>query len=120
MTTDTTLRPLHSDADYDAALAEYEGYFDVEPEPETEAAYRFELLGILLARYEEARCPLAPEDPVDALTQVMQTKGKSQSDLAALIGAPRASEILGRKRALSIEHVRKIRAGWGVPADVLI
>ncbi len=50
----------------------------------------------------------------------METKGKSQADLAALIGAPRASEILARKRGLSVDHVRKIRAEWGVPADVLM
>ena len=118
--TNPILRPLHTEADFEAALAEYEGYFDHEPEPETQAAYRFELLGILLAKYEEDHYPIEPADPVDALTQVMETKGKSQADLAALIGAPRASEILRRKRTLSVEHVRKIRAEWGVPADVLI
>lgn len=117
---DAGLRPLRTGADYEAALAEYESYFDHEPQPETEEAYRFEVLGILLARYEEEHYPLAPGDPHEALTQVMETKGKSQSDLAALIGASRASEILKRKRSLSVDHVRKIRAGWGVPADVLI
>src|SRR5665213_2930821 len=120
MTTHAALRPLHSDADYETALAEYEGYFDEEPRPGTEAADRFEVLGVLLAKYEESRYPLAPDDPVDALALVMEAKGKNQSDLATLIGAPRASEILRRKRALSIEHIRKIRAEWGVPADVLI
>ena len=114
------LRPLHTAADYEAALAEYEGYFDQEPQPETEQAYRFELLGILLARYEEEHYTLAHQDPYEALTRVMETKGKSQSDLAALIGASRASEILGRKRSLSVDHIRKIRAEWGVPADMLI
>jgi len=60
MTTDTNLRPLHSSADYEAALAEYERYFDHEPEPDAEAAWRFKVLGILLSRYEEAHYPLTP------------------------------------------------------------
>ncbi len=55
MTTETRLRALHSDADFEAALADYEGYFDREPEAGTERADRFELLGVLLARYEEER-----------------------------------------------------------------
>lgn len=114
------LRPLRSEADFDAALREYEGYFDHEPEPDTDAAYRFEVLGLLLAKYEEVHYPTAPQDPADALAQVMETKGKTQSDLAAVIGAPRASEVLKRKRSLSLEQVRKIRAEWGVPADALI
>src|SRR5665213_3612662 len=56
MTTHAALRPLHSDADYETALAEYEGYFDKEPRPGTEAADRFEVLGLLLAKYEESHC----------------------------------------------------------------
>ncbi len=114
------LHLLRTEEDFEAALAEYEGYFDHEPETGTEAADRFELLGVLLAKYEEERFPIEPSDPVEALTQVMESKGKSQSDLAALVGAPRASEILSRKRTLSLDHVRRIRAEWGVPADALI
>lgn len=120
MSLDTTLRPLRSEADFDAALGEYESYFNNEPKPDTEAAYRFEVLGLLLAKYEEDHYPIAPQDPADALVQVMETKGKTQSDLAAVIGAPRASEVLKRKRSLSLEQVRQIRAEWGVPADALI
>ena len=120
MSWDTTLRPLRSEADFDAALQEYEGYFDREPEPDTEAAYRFEVLGLLLTKYEEDHYPITPQDPADALVQVMDTKGKTQSDLAAVIGAPRASEVLKRKRSLSLDQVRQIRAEWGVPADALI
>jgi HTH-type transcriptional regulator/antitoxin HigA len=114
------LRPLRTEAEYDRALAEYETYFDEEPQPDSAEADRFELLGILLARYEEEHYPLAPEDPLEALRHVMATKGKNQADLAALIGASRASEIMRRKRSLSVEHIRRIRAAWGVPADVLI
>lgn len=120
MSLDIPLRPLRSEADYDTAMQEYESYFDAEPQPDTEAAYRFEVLGLLLAKYEEDHYPIAPQDPAEALVQVMETKGKTQSDLAAVIGAPRASEVLKRKRSLSLDQVRQIRAEWGVPADALI
>lgn len=120
MSLDISLRPIRSEADFDAALAEYEGYFEKEPKPDTEEAYRFEVLGLLLAKYEQERYPLAPQDSVEALTEIMATKGKTQSDLAALLGAPRASEILSRKRSLSLDQVRRLRSAWGVPADVLI
>ncbi len=120
MNLDTTLRPLRGEADFDAALQEYEGYFDNEPKPDTASSYRFEVLGLLLAKYEEDHYPVAPQNPADALVQVMEAKGKTQSDLAAVIGAPRASEVLKRKRSLSLEQVRKIRTKWGVPADALI
>src|SRR5665213_764793 len=102
MTIDTTLRPIHSDADFDLALAEYEGYFDKPPEPDTEAAYRFEVLGVLLSKYEEEHYPLAPDDPVSALTEVLESKGKTHTDLAALIGAP---------RAVSYTHLRAHETG---------
>ena len=120
MSLDTTLRPLRSEADYDAALREFESYFDQEPEPDTEAAYRFEVLGLLLAKYEEDHYPVEPQDPAKALVQIMETKGKTQSDLAAIVGAPRASEILRGKLSLSLDHIRQLRAHWGVPADALI
>ncbi len=120
MSLDTTLHPLRSEADYDAALREFESYFDQEPEPDTEAAYRFEVLGLLLAKYEEDHYPVEPQDPAKALVQIMETKGKTQSDLAAIVGAPRALEILRGKRSLSLDHIRQLRAHWGVPADALI
>lgn len=120
MSLDTSLRPIRSDADFEAALREYESYFDNEPQPDTEAAYRFEVLGLLLTKYEQDRYPIAPQDPTHALAQIMETKGKTQSDLAAILGAPRASEVLKGKRSLSLEQIRQLRSAWDVPADALI
>lgn len=120
MSLDTSLRPIRSEAEFEAALQEYESYFDNEPLPDTESAYRFEVLGLLLAKYEQDHYPIAPQDPAEALAQIMETKGKSQSDLAAVIGAPRASEVLKGKRSLSLDQIRQLRSAWDVPADALI
>ena len=66
-----------------------------------------ELLAMVLERYEEERYALTSIDPVDAIALKMAEFGWSQKDLATALGsASRASEILNRKRALSIEHIR--------------
>jgi HTH-type transcriptional regulator/antitoxin HigA len=115
------VRPIKTDADYAWALAEIERYFDDEPAPGSEGGDRFEILVDLVAAYEERTIPLPEVEPIDALTAFMEMHGKSQSDLAALLGSrPRASEILNRKRALTIEMVHRLNRDWGVPAELLI
>lgn len=111
---------LHNEAEFDAALKEFEGFFDNEPERGTSEGDRFELLGVLLADYEQRHYPLAPADPIDALEAIMEMRGLVRADLARVIGQSRATEILRRRRGLSIEHIKSLRAEWGVPADALI
>ena len=121
MTEHVPIHVLQNDQDYEAAMTEYERYFDREPVAGTAAAERFELLGLVLADYERKRLPLELPDPVEAIRHVMEQRGHSQSDLAALLGSrARASELLSGKRGLSVEHIRKISRAWNVPADALI
>lgn len=115
------LQVIRSDAQYDAYLAEYEGAFDDEPQPGSPAGDRFELLGLLLAKYEEERFPLDVSDPVEAIRFAMERKGLGQSDLATLIGSrSRASEILNRRRELTLGQVRLLNSAWGIPSQALI
>ena len=80
-----------------------------------------ELLAMVLERYEEERYALTSIDPVDAIALKMAEVGWSQKDLAAALGSPsRASEILNRKRAPSIEHIRVLHRELKIPAEVLI
>lgn len=112
---------LRGEADYQAALAAYEAYFDDEPEPGTPEADHFELLGLLLAKYEDERFPMPDADPVEAIRFAMERQGLNQSDLAELIGSrSRASEILNRRRDLSISQIRKLTKEWRIPAHALI
>ena len=115
------VRPLRTEADYEAALTAYESFFDKEPEPGTAEADRFELLGMVIAKYEEAAFPFAAADPVEALKLVMEGRGYSTGDLAKVLGsAPRATEVLNGRRGLSIDHIRRLRQDWRIPADILI
>ena len=116
-----TLHLIRDQATYDAYLAEYESYFDAEPAPGTVAADRFELLGLLLSRYEDDTFPIGDISPVEAIRFTMDRRGYDQSDLARLLGSrSRASEILNGGRALTLGQIRRLAGEWRIPADMLI
>lgn len=115
------IRPLRDVADYEAARAAYDAYFDHEPEPGTPDGDRFELLGLVIANYEEQHVPFPAADPVRVIELVMESRGLSRKDLAQVLGsASRASEILKGRRDLSLTHIRRLHAQWGIPAEALI
>ncbi|WP_428156092.1 helix-turn-helix domain-containing protein [Brevundimonas sp.] len=112
---------LRDEADYQATLADYEAFFDNQPEPGSEAGDRFELLGLLLAKYEEDHFPMPADDPVEAIRFAMERQGLSQSDLSEVLGSrSRASEVLNRRRALSVAQIRKLSREWRIPVQALI
>jgi HTH-type transcriptional regulator/antitoxin HigA len=103
------------------ALAEIEQYFDVEPKPGTTAADRFDLLALLIEDYENKNWPIEPPDPIEAIRWRMNTGGYSQADLGRLIGSrQRASDILSRKRGLTMRMAWKLHRDWGIPAEALL
>lgn len=116
-----TVRPLRSEGDYDAALAEIARYFAREPSPGSAAADRFDLLALVIGDYERRHWPIDPPDPVAALRYAMETRGLTQADLGRLVGSrQRASDILNRKRPLTMRIAWLLHREWGVPAEALI
>lgn len=117
----TDIRPIRTEADYDAALKEIEQYFDHDPEPGTQEADRFDVLAALIGAYEQEHWPIEAPDAVSAIREVMNFKHYTQSDLAQLIGSrSRASEILNRRRGLTMEQARLLHRQWHVPAESLL
>jgi HTH-type transcriptional regulator/antitoxin HigA len=115
------IRPIRSEAGYDAALVDIERYFEKEPERGTADADRFDLLALVIEDYEKKRWPIDPPDPVTAIRYRMETGGYGQSDLGRLLGSrQRASDILTRKRRLTMQMVWKLHRDWGIPAEALI
>ena len=115
------IRPIRTDIDHDWALGEISAYFARPPRPGTPDGDRFEILVDLVSAYEDTRFPLPELDPVEALKAFMESAGKTQSDLAELVGSrPRASEILNRRRTMTIETIHRLHRDWGVPAELLI
>lgn len=112
------IRPIKSDADHEAALLRIEGLWGAEEG--TDAGDELDVLVTLVEAYERERWPVAPLDPVVAIETAMAMNGHSRADLAALLGQSRATEILGRKRALTLPMIRKIARAWHVPEKVLV
>ncbi len=114
-------RPLRSEADYDVALDEIERYFEMEPKPGTPEADRFDLLALIIEDYERKHWPIEPPDPVDAIRYRMEMGEYTQADLGRLLGSrQRASDILTRKRSLTMAMAWRLYREWGIPAVSLI
>jgi HTH-type transcriptional regulator / antitoxin HigA len=115
------VRPIRTEADYRWALGEIEAYFDNEPIRGTPEADRFEVLADLIEAYESRNWAIDLVDPIDLIEYRMELSGLQAKDLAAILGSKsRASEILNRKRPLSLDMARRLHAAWGIPAEVLI
>lgn len=113
------IHPIRTPADHKAALAEIERLFDAAPG--TPEADKLDILATLVERYEERLWPITEGDPVEIIRFMMEQRGEGQSGLARLFGsAPRASEVLNRKRALTMEMVWKLNREWHIPAELLI
>jgi len=115
------IRPLRSEADYNAALKQIERYFESEPKPGTAQADHFDLLALIIEHYERKRWPIEPPDAIDAIRYRMETGGYTQSDLGRLLGSrQRASDILTRKRFLTMRMAWRLHREWGIPAEALL
>ena len=114
------IKPIRSEADYEAALKEIETL--VNSQPGTPDADRMDILVTLVEAYEARHYPIPePDDPVGVLEYYMESRGLTRSDLLAYLGSKeRVSEILNRKRGLSLEMIRRLHAGLGIPTDLLV
>lgn len=112
------IRPIRTHADHEAAMRRIEELWGAAEG--TEPGDELDVLVTLVEAYEHARWPSAPLDPVDAIEAAMAMNGHSRADLSALLGQSRATEILGRKRALTLPMIRKIARAWRVPEKVLV
>jgi HTH-type transcriptional regulator/antitoxin HigA len=114
------VRPIRTEADYAWALKEVERYFDNVPASNTPEADRFDVLSALIAKYEAERFAIPDADPVDVLKFAMESMGKTQAELGRLITRSRATEIMQRRRRLTLQMIRTISEAWHIPAGALI
>jgi HTH-type transcriptional regulator / antitoxin HigA len=116
------IRPIRTDEDHRAALAAIEACWGAAEG--TEQGDKLDVLLALADLYETRRWPIAIDqsfDPVDVLRYAIDELGHTQAELAELLGSrSRASEVLSRRRALTVEMIRKIGKAWKVPADLLV
>ncbi len=113
------VKPIKTEADYEMVLAEIEQLFEVTPG--TPEADRLEILTTLVEAYENQHYAIPLPDPVEAIHYYLESRGLSRRDLELYLGSrARVSEILNRKRPLSLEMIRRLHNGLGIPAEVLI
>jgi HTH-type transcriptional regulator/antitoxin HigA len=113
------IKPVKTKKNYETALKEIARIFDAAPG--TREGDRLEVLTTLLAAYEEKHYRVPLPDPVDAIQYYMESRGLTRCDMEQYIGSrARVSEVLNRKRALTMEMIRNLHAGLGIPAEVLI
>lgn len=115
----TDLKPIRTEADYDAALEEVERLWGAKSD--TPDGDRLDVLATLIEVYEAKHYPMDPPDPVEAIQFRMEQQGLTRKDLEPIFGTRnRTSEILNRRRGLSIEMIRQLHDRLGISADVLI
>jgi HTH-type transcriptional regulator/antitoxin HigA len=116
------IHPIRSDEDHRAALKEIDSYWGA-PEG-SEEGDRLDVLLALVDVYEEKRWPIDIDenfDPIDVLNHAIEEFGHTQAELAELLGSrSRASEILTRRRALTVDMIHKISRAWKISADLLV
>ena len=116
------IRPIRTDKDHRDALAEIDKCWGA-PEG-TDEGDRLDVLLALVEIYEVKRWPINTAknfDPIDVLHHAIDELGHAQSELAELLGSrSRASEILARRRALTVDMIHKISNAWKIPADLLV
>ena len=113
------IKPIKTKVDYEQALARLEVIFDAKKG--TVKGDELEVLGMLVDNYENEKFPIGFPDPVEAIKFRMEQLGYNQTDLANVVGLKsRASEILNRKRKLSLDMIRQIHDRLHIPTEVLI
>ena len=115
------IRPIRTEADYEAALEEIALLMVDDPMPGTPEGDRLDVLVTLVQAYEAQHHPVLPPDPIEAIKFRMEQQGLTVADLKPYIGPPqRVCEVLSGKRALSLAMIRRLHTGLGIPAESLI
>lgn len=113
------IQPIHNDADLDRAFARLEELWAAEPG--TPEADEIEVLSILIEKYEDKHFPIGPSDPIEAIKFRMEQEGLTPRDLEAYIGSSgRVSEMLNRKRKLSLRMIKNLHEGLRIPYETLM
>ena len=115
------LRIIKTDEQHRRYLEEARRLAKGDPEAESDAGARLELLAKLIDDYERERFKFRKPDPIEAILFRMEEQGLRQADIAAIVGGKsRASEILSRKRPLTLSMVRALHEKLGIPSELLI
>lgn len=113
------IKPIRTETDYDETLKEIDKLWGAEMG--TPEGDKLDVLITLVEAYEETHYPIPVPDPIEAILHHMESQGLTRHDLEPYIGSrARVSELLNRKRPLSLPMIRRLQKGLGISADVLV
>ena len=113
------IKPIKTEFDYKEALQTVESLMNAKIG--TPAGDKLDVLVTLIEAYEEKHHPVLPPEPVEAIIHQMESQGLSRNDLIPIFGSrARVSEILNKKRSLSINMIRKLQKNLNISAEILI
>ncbi len=113
------MKPIRTEKDYELALKRLDKIFDAEPC--TKEGDELEILALIIEDYEDKNYPIDPPHPIEAIKFRMDQMGMNQTDLAKIIGhKSRASEILNKKRKLTLSMIRKLNKKLNISTEVLV
>jgi HTH-type transcriptional regulator/antitoxin HigA len=113
------IKPIRTEHDYERALREVERLMDAKAGTAEED--RLDVLATLVDAYESKHFPIDPPDPIEAIRFRLEQQGLDTRALVGVIGGrSRVYEVMQRKRALSLEMIRRLHERFGIPAEVLI
>ena len=114
-----TIKPIKTEKDYQESLKRLDVIFDAKKG--TSEGDELEILSILIEKYENEKFPIGFPDPIEAIKFRMEQLGYNQNDLAKVVGSKsRVSEILNKKRKLTLEMIRQLHDNLKIPTEVLI
>ena len=113
------LRPIKSDRELERALARIDELWG--SKPDTPKGDELDVLMLLVEKYEDEHYPIPASDPIEAIKFLMEQKDLSRKDLEPYIGtSARVSEILNKKRSLTLSMIKKLHEGLNIPYECLI
>ncbi len=116
-----TLKVIKSDLEHENAMARLMALMDLDPASGSDDENELEVLSVLIAQYEHENFPIDKPEPIEAIKFRMDQQGLARKDMVEYFGsASKVSEVLNGKRPLSINMIRKLNKGLGIPADILI
>ena len=112
---------IKNKSQHEKYLAEIERLIGLDPKPETPDANRLDLIATLVEKYEKENFPIDWPDPIEAVQFCMEEQTLRQKDLIPYIGSrSKVSEVLSRKRPLTLPMIRALNKGLGIPVDILL
>lgn len=116
-----TLKVIKSDLEHESAIARLMALMNLDPALDSDDGNELEVLSVLIEQYEHENFPIDKPEPIEAIRFRMDQQGLARKDMIEYFGsASKVSEVLNGKRPLSINMIRKLHKGLGIPADILI